>query len=111
MPPKLNKDYSIISKELARVEAKIEEILKYVEDNPIGELVDRIEYVIDKQGTKIPKVISTIEAQARAQSDLMKMCIENFLPAVKHLREREREMAKIKRGAKEDSFLDSDTDD
>lgn len=90
------KKINYINAELDWAETKLKEWQKYIDDNGIDVLTDRIEWKEGKYGT-IPQVIATIENQGKYIQDMMKNYL-SLLDQVNTLREVE-EQKKVARGS------------
>lgn len=81
------KKTTYINAELDWAESQINNWQKYIEDNPLHELKDRITYKETKSGS-IPQVVATVEQQGKYLQDMMKNYLA-LLDQVNKLRERE----------------------
>ena len=89
---------SYVGTELDFAEKQLEAWKKYVEDNPINKLKDRVEWRTTKTGGSIPLVIASIEQQGKFIQETLKNYLA-LLEVVDKLREREE--AKIEVRGKE----------
>lgn len=80
------KDNKYIGKELEWLEEQWQSLRKYVDDNPIGEMQDRI---VQLQAGKsmVDRVAATIEQQIKSVRDTLKE-LPDLLAAISNLRER-----------------------
>lgn len=92
------KNSSFIHAELDWAEKKLHEWQTYIDNHPIHELVDRIEWEETRSGTKA-KVIATVEQQGKYIQDMMKNYL-SLLSEVDNMREKE-EQKKEARGRAE----------
>ena len=83
-----NKKQTYVSAELEWAEAKLAEWRAYVDNNPINNLKDRIEWKPTSKGGSMPMVIASIESQIKSLRDTMKEYLA-LLEVVDKLRERE----------------------
>ena len=74
--------------ELDWIEAKLLELKKYVDANPIDKLTDRVAYKVVKGGGTMPIVIADIEKQIKSIRDTLADYLK-FTEAVSKLRETE----------------------
>lgn len=82
------KKSTTIDIELERGEKRLQDLWKYIEDNPIAELKDRIEWKPTSKGGVMPMVIASIEAQITSIRNTMKDYFA-LLETIKRLRESE----------------------
>jgi len=61
-----------ISAELDWAEQKLQEWKAYIDNNPISELQDRIEWKPTSKGGMMPMVVASIEAQIKSLRDTLK---------------------------------------
>lgn len=93
------KKNNYITAELDFAEQQLASWKTYVEDHPLHELKDRIEWKETKGGGMMPMVVSTIEAQGKFIQETMIKYL-SLLEVVDRLREKEE--AKVEaRGGKE----------
>lgn len=92
--PKKN---NYINTDLLWAEEKLAEWRKYVDDNPINELNDRVKMKQTANGGAIPMVVASIESQIKSIRDTMKEYLQ-MLEIVKKLREVEEAKEKSARG-------------
>lgn len=83
-----------IDAELDWSERKLKEWQTYVDENPLHELKDRIEWKELKSG-RVPHVVATIENQGKYIQDMMKNFL-SLLGAVNKMREVEEEKKKAR---------------
>jgi len=88
---------TFINTELDWAEAQLSTWRQYIDDNPLHELTDRIEYKELAKGGTIPMVIASIEAQGKFLQETMKNYLA-LLEVVDKLREKEN-AAKEARGS------------
>ena len=88
---------NFIIAELDWANKQLETWRKYVDNNPINELKDRIEWKTTKTGGAMPMVIASIEAQGKFIQETMKNYLA-LLEVVDKLREKE-EAKKEARGS------------
>jgi hypothetical protein len=79
---------TFINTELDWAEAQLSTWRQYIDDNPLHELTDRIEYKELAKGGTIPMVIASIEAQGKFLQETMKNYLA-LLEVVDKLREKE----------------------
>lgn len=91
------KKNTYITAELDWAEGQLESWKTYVNDHPLHEMVDRIEFKPTARGGLIPMVIASIEAQGKFIQETMKNYLA-LLEVVEKLRERE-EAKKEARGS------------
>lgn len=82
------KKNNYISTELDWAEAQLETWKAYVDNNPLHELKDRIEWKPTAKGGLLPMVIASIEAQGKFVQETFKNYLQ-LLEVVKGLREKE----------------------
>lgn len=82
------KKNNYISTELDWAEEQLATWREYVNNNPINELKDRIEWKTTKTGGAMPMVIASIENQGKFIQETMKNYLA-LLEVVKSLREKE----------------------
>lgn len=82
------KKNNYISTELDWAEEQLATWREYVNNNPINELKDRIEWKTTKTGGAMPMVIASIENQGKFIQETMKNYLA-LLEVVKGLREKE----------------------
>lgn len=95
-----------ISAELSWAEEKLLEWREYIDDNPIQELKDRIEWKPTSKGGAMPMVIASIESQIKCLRDTMKEYLM-LLEQVNKMREAESKKIET-RGKSEISALASE---
>ena len=86
-----------INTELEWAEAQLLTWRQYIDDNPMHELKDRIEWKPTAKGGVMPMVIASIEAQGKFIQETMKNYLA-LLEVVDKLREKEN-ATKVARGA------------
>lgn len=82
------KKNSYVNAELKFAEEQLSSWKSYVENNPINELKDRIEWKTTKSGGMMPMVVASIEQQGKFLQETMKNYL-SLLEVVDRLRERE----------------------
>lgn len=80
-------------------EERLESLKKYIEDNPIEQLKDRIEWKPTAKGGTMPMVIASIEAQVTSIRNTFKDYFA-LLETIKRLRDQEEIKAKARGGGK-----------
>jgi len=90
-----NKTY--INTELDWAESQLSTWREYIDNNPLHEMKDRIEWKPTAKGGMLPMVIASIEAQGKFVQETMKNYLA-LLEVVDRLREKEN-AAKVARGA------------
>ena len=93
------KKTTYINAELDWAESQISNWQKYIEDNPLHELKDRITYKETKSGA-VPSVVATVEQQGKYLQDMMKNYLA-LLDQVNKLREKEEKKKLETRGGQE----------
>lgn len=93
------KKQSYVSAELDWAESKLAEWRDYVDQNPIPELKDRVQFKQTSNGGAIPMVVASIESQIKSLRDTMKEYLA-LLEVVDKLREKEEQKAEA-RGSQE----------
>lgn len=86
-----------INTELKWAEEQLHTWRQYVDDHPLHELTDRIEWKPTAKGGMLPMVIASIEAQGKFIQETMKNYLA-LLDVVEKLREKE-ESLKVARGS------------
>lgn len=97
------KKNSYITAELEFAEEQLETWKKYIQDNPIEEIVDRMDYKETKNGGMIRTVVQTKEAVIKSLRDTLKEYLA-LLEVVDRLREAESKKVET-RGKSEISAL------
>ncbi len=93
MPAK--KANSYINAELEWAEAQLLTWRQYIDEHPVHELKDRIEWKPTTRGGTMPMVISSIEQQLKAITELMSKYL-SLLEVVDKLREREEQKVQLR---------------
>lgn len=91
------KKTTFIDIELEWAEKQLSTWKEYIDNNPINELKDRVEYKQTKTGGLMPMVVSTIENQGKFIQETMKNYL-SLLKEVDVMREKE-ELKKEARGS------------
>ena len=86
-----------ITAELDWAEAQLSTWREYIDNNPLNEMKDRIEWKPTAKGGLLPMVIASIEAQGKFVQETMKNYLA-LLEVVDNLRQKE-DAVKIARGA------------
>lgn len=97
---------NFIEIELQWAEEQLASWRKYVDDNPIHKLKDRIEYKTTKAGGVMPMVIASIETQGK----FIQETIKNYLSLLKEvdiMREKEEAKKVASRGDKDVSLFET----
>jgi len=93
------KKTTYINAELDWAESQISNWQKYIEDNPLHELKDRITYKETKSGA-VPSIVATVEQQGKYLQDMMKNYLA-LLDQVNKLREKEEKKKLETRGGQQ----------
>jgi hypothetical protein len=93
------KKQTYVSAELDWAETKLGEWRDYIDQNPIPDLKDRVQFKQTSNGGAIPMVIASIESQIKSLRDTMKEYLA-LLEIVDKLREKE-ELKSEARGSQE----------
>jgi hypothetical protein len=93
------KKQTYVSAELDWAETKLGEWRDYIDQNPIPDLKDRVQFKQTSNGGAIPMVIASIESQIKSLRDTMKEYL-SLLEIVDKLREKE-ELKSEARGSQE----------
>jgi hypothetical protein len=95
---------SYISAELDWAEAKLLEWRMYIDNNPIHELKDRMDYKEMKNGGMMRTVTASIEQQIKSVQDTMKNYLA-LLEVVDKLREREEQKVQLRGDAEVNGMM------
>jgi len=91
------KNKLFIVDEIDFLEEQVSQLKRYIEDNPLDNIADRISFKETKGGGMIPMVVSTKEAQRKDLALALKDYAQ-LLEVVNKLRESEEAKAQVARG-------------
>lgn len=101
------KKTTFIDIELEWAETQLSSWKQYVDDNPLHELKDRIEWKPTSKGGTMPMVIASIEQQGKFIQETMKNYLA-LLKEVDSMREKEEAKKITSRGQKDVTLFESD---
>jgi hypothetical protein len=105
----IKKQNTFTTYELSWLEDKAKDLQKYVDDNPISELKDRIEWKPTGKGGVMPMVIATIESQIKSIRDTQKDYVA-LIESINKLRESEERRAQAIGNRQISGLMEDDED-